>query len=140
MSTENPDDPLPTVEPTRLRTDPTYAMYFNCFRLITAGIIPFGLLVFFNFKIYMGLKLRRKRKQQFRAVDGGYPTATSAGLTPSVSPLVSGKRSSLQPRKNNVALNSGHGLGDLETMPLQPHNGRVKEVPFESEKQLHLGS
>ena len=36
---------VPILEPTALRMDPLYSIYFNWFRFISIGVIPFGLLV-----------------------------------------------------------------------------------------------
>ena len=38
-------DMVPVLEPTALRTNPIYSIYFNWFRFIAIGIIPFALLV-----------------------------------------------------------------------------------------------
>lgn len=56
----------PVLNITELRMNPTYSIYFNWFRFISIGIIPFALLVFFNFQIYMDIRKRRIRKQTVR--------------------------------------------------------------------------
>ena len=38
-------DMIPVLQPTALRTNPLYSIYFNWFRFIAIGIIPFALLV-----------------------------------------------------------------------------------------------
>ena len=38
---------VPVLEPTRLRMNPLYSIYFNWFRFIVIGVIPFALLVRF---------------------------------------------------------------------------------------------
>ena len=38
---------IPILEPTALRTNPLYSIYFNWFRFIAIGVMPFGLLVSF---------------------------------------------------------------------------------------------
>lgn len=55
------DEDMPSLIPTKLRTNPDYSIYFNWFRFIAIGIVPFGLLVFFNAQIYRALHQRRKR-------------------------------------------------------------------------------
>ena len=62
------------IEATELRTNPIYSIYFNWFRFIAVGIVPFGLLVFFNAKIYFALRLRRQRAGFRRAQAGGIST------------------------------------------------------------------
>ena len=52
----------PQLKVTDLRRDPTYSISLNWFRFITVGVIPFLLLIFFNFKIYMDIKRRGIRK------------------------------------------------------------------------------
>ena len=43
-------DMIPVLQPTALRTNPLYSIYFNWFRFIAIGIIPFALLVsMYNF-------------------------------------------------------------------------------------------
>jgi hypothetical protein len=44
------------IQATALRTDPLYSIYFNWFRFVSVGILPFGLLVLFNAKIYVALR------------------------------------------------------------------------------------
>ena len=39
---------VPVLEPTALRTNPIYSIYFNWFRFIAIGIIPFCLLVSYS--------------------------------------------------------------------------------------------
>ncbi|TRY80550.1 hypothetical protein TCAL_10965, partial [Tigriopus californicus] len=56
-----PDEDMPSLIPTNLRTNPDYSIYFNWFRFIAIGVVPFGLLVFFNAQIYRALHQRRKR-------------------------------------------------------------------------------
>ena len=56
-------DMIPVLQPTALRTNPLYSIYFNWFRFIAIGIIPFALLVriylfivicrFFSFKLFL---------------------------------------------------------------------------------------
>ena len=48
---------FPVLKPTELRTDPNYSIYFNWFRFVAIGVIPFGLLVLFNAKIYSDIKV-----------------------------------------------------------------------------------
>ena len=36
---------VPVLEPTALRTNPTYSIYFNWFRFLVIGVVPFVLLV-----------------------------------------------------------------------------------------------
>ena len=43
-------DMIPVLQPTALRTNPLYSIYFNWFRFIAIGIIPFALLVSTIFK------------------------------------------------------------------------------------------
>ena len=38
---------VPVLEPTALRTNPTYSIYFNWFRFLVIGVVPFVLLVRF---------------------------------------------------------------------------------------------
>ena len=49
---------FPVLKPTELRTDPNYSIYFNWFRFVAIGVIPFGLLVLFNAKIYSDIKVK----------------------------------------------------------------------------------
>lgn len=53
----------PVLNVTDFRMDPTYSIYFNWFRFGSLGVIPFVLLVFFNFRIYMDIRRRRARKK-----------------------------------------------------------------------------
>jgi hypothetical protein len=50
---------VPVLKPTELRTDPNYSIYFNWFRFVAIGVIPFGLLVLFNAKIYSDIKVNQ---------------------------------------------------------------------------------
>ena len=52
----------PHLEPTDLRTDPAYTLYFNWSRLIVLGIVPFAMLVYLNANIYQDIKARRTRR------------------------------------------------------------------------------
>lgn len=47
---------IPGLNITEFRMDPLYSIYFNWFRFITLGIIPFMLLVFFNTRIYLDIR------------------------------------------------------------------------------------
>ena len=42
--------------PTELRRDINYSIYFNWFRFVGLGVVPFALLVLFNAKIYVALR------------------------------------------------------------------------------------
>ena len=46
-----------TLIPTDMRTDPLYSIYFNWFRFIAIGVVPFALLVLFNAKIYADIQV-----------------------------------------------------------------------------------
>ena len=73
---ENQDNSLkPILTATQLRKNREYAIYYNNLaRLLLLGIIPFGLLAYFNYKIYRGMRLpsflsdqaniRQQRKMQ----------------------------------------------------------------------------
>ena len=53
------------VEGTELRFDYHYSMYYNCLgRLIVLGVVPFILLAYFNYTIYIGMKLPTNLGQQ----------------------------------------------------------------------------
>lgn len=45
IESDNQVDLVPILEPTALRTNPIYSIYFNWFRFIAIGVIPFALLV-----------------------------------------------------------------------------------------------
>ncbi len=47
---------LPCAQVSEFRMNPTYSIYFNWFRFITIGIVPFCLLVFFNTQIYLDIR------------------------------------------------------------------------------------
>ena len=44
------------------RKTPAYGIYFNCFRFVCIGVIPFVLLVFLNAQIYSDLQKRKINK------------------------------------------------------------------------------
>ena len=49
----------PTIAVTEFRLNEDYHMYYNTWlRLVVLGIIPFGMLVFFNTKIYQDIQVR----------------------------------------------------------------------------------
>ena len=48
---------------TEFRTDPTYSIFFNWFRCISIGVIPFILLVYFNTQIYIDIRKQKRRKK-----------------------------------------------------------------------------
>ncbi|XP_059098618.1 FMRFamide peptide receptor frpr-18-like [Tigriopus californicus] len=51
------------IEVTDLRKDPTYTIYYNNWtRLMLIGIVPFILLIYFNYKIYQDVKHRNRRQ------------------------------------------------------------------------------
>lgn len=52
----------PRLKITDFRMDPIYSIYFNWFRFISIGVIPFALLVYFNLTIYTDIRQRRLRK------------------------------------------------------------------------------
>ena len=52
----------PILLPTELRRDINYSIYFNWFRFVSLGIVPFALLVLFNAKIYVALRKRKQRR------------------------------------------------------------------------------
>ena len=52
------NNPKPILKATSLRKNSDYATYYNNLaRLLLLGIIPFGLLAYFNYRIYRGMKL-----------------------------------------------------------------------------------
>ena len=56
--------------PTELRRDIHYSIYFNWFRFVSLGVVPFALLVLFNAKIYVALRKRKQRRLIRRAQQG----------------------------------------------------------------------
>ena len=60
----------PILLPTELRRDINYSIYFNWFRFVSLGIVPFALLVLFNAKIYVALR-KRKQRRLFRNAQHG---------------------------------------------------------------------
>lgn len=57
------NETVPALKVSDLRINVHYVTYYNhYFRLLFLGIIPFGLLVFFNTKIYQDIQVRRKRR------------------------------------------------------------------------------
>ena len=56
---ENEENMKPIISVTAMRTNPYYSIYYiNLGRLLVLGIIPLGLLVFFNCDIYKRIKSR----------------------------------------------------------------------------------
>ena len=56
---ENEESMKPIISVTAMRTNPYYSIYYiNLGRLLVLGIIPLGLLVFFNCDIYKRIKSR----------------------------------------------------------------------------------
>ena len=60
----------PILLPTELRRDINYSIYFNWFRFVSLGIVPFALLVLFNAKIYVALRKRKQRRLGRHAQQG----------------------------------------------------------------------
>ena len=57
---------VPILEPTALRMDPLYSIYFNWFRFISIGVIPFGLLVSNSFILLSSFKKFQMPKNVFK--------------------------------------------------------------------------
>ncbi|TRY77346.1 hypothetical protein TCAL_17433 [Tigriopus californicus] len=102
----------PVLNITEFRMNPTYSIYFNWFRFGSLGVIPFVLLVFFNFRIYMDIRRRRARKKANR------PTLSQMNPTIHATSLSTLNRSTPPSR--------------ISTPPRSRHPGQIQTTKFMS--------
>ncbi|XP_040577698.1 uncharacterized protein [Lepeophtheirus salmonis] len=93
---------IPRVGVAEMRTHPIYIVYHNWGRLIVLGIIPFGLLVFFNYKIFKDIRERRKRRIRIFRRSRSSNICKSTSFLSSRHPTPAKRTKSYNPSRSNA--------------------------------------
>ncbi|CAB4057254.1 TAAR [Lepeophtheirus salmonis] len=120
---------IPRVGVAEMRTHPIYIVYHNWGRLIVLGIIPFGLLVFFNYKIFKDIRERRKRRIRIFRRSRSSNICKSTSFLSSRHPTPAKRTKSYNPSRSNAC--------SVVNAPIPLNGGRERSYRLPVSKNTH---